>query len=212
MDVPRHNILLAGVGGQGVLVASEIVARVAIAGGCDAKKSEVHGVAQRGGSVVSHVRFGRRVYSPLAMLGDVDLLIAFERLEGLRWAHYVEPAGRIVLNDHKIPPVQFGDEKREYPEDVSGFLSEKGFDIWFVPGTDVAKELGNVRAANSVILGVAATLLEFDIGLWERTLAEALPPKVREVNLAALSRGIELAPTTLLSGSKRPREIAAGRQ
>lgn len=184
------NVLMAGVGGQGVLIASEILALAALAAGLSAKQSEVHGVAQRGGSVVSHVRFGPRVHSPLIRCGEVDALCAAERLEALRYAHYVKPGGTFVINDHAIKPIRMpGEDEQPYPEGVGDFLRDKGYDVVLVGAFAEALRLGDKRCANVVLLGVLSTRLELPDASWRSALAQRLPVAVRALNLRAFDTG-----------------------
>jgi indolepyruvate ferredoxin oxidoreductase beta subunit len=133
---PGKNLLFAGVGGQGILLVSELAARAAIHAGFDVKKTEVHGAAQRGGSVVSHVRFAQKVFSPLSPAGEVDILLALEKLEGLRWAHYVRDGGLIILNDEIRVPARLSDKPVEYPKDTEEFLTSKGFRVRQLSGSE----------------------------------------------------------------------------
>ncbi len=189
------NVLLAGVGGQGVLAASEVLALAALAQGLEAKQSEVHGVAQRGGSVVSHVRFGARVNSPLVRCGEADFLYGGERLEALRYAHYLGPGGTVVMDDRVIRPVRMPDEpERPYPERVPDFLRDKGYDVLVVPALSLAVELGEKRVANVVLLGALASRLSLSLDAWHEALARRLPAKVLERNRAAFDRGRAAVP------------------
>jgi indolepyruvate ferredoxin oxidoreductase beta subunit len=140
------NVLIAGVGGQGAILASELLALAAMAAGNDVKQGEFHGVAQRGGAVFSHVRFGDRVHSPMARRGEVHYLLALEKLEALRYAHFVRPGGTIIVNDHKAEPIRIVDQ-RPYPEEAIDFLRTKGFDVVVINASEKAIELGNHRAA-----------------------------------------------------------------
>jgi indolepyruvate ferredoxin oxidoreductase beta subunit len=185
---------MAGVGGQGVLIASEVLALAALAEGLRAKQSEVHGVAQRGGSVVSHVRFGPQVHSPLIRCGEVDTLCAAEKLEALRYAHYVKPRGTFVVNDHVIRPIGMpGEAERPYPEDVIGFLRKKGYEVLLVPAISEAVSLGDKRCANVVLLGVLSTRLDLADESWRSALADRLPASTLERNLLAFDTGRRLA-------------------
>ena len=132
------NILLSGVGGQGIILASDVMAEVFLEAGFDVKKSEVHGMAQRGGSVTSHVRFGKKVYSPIIKQGDVDILFSFEQLESLRWLNYVKPDGVIVLNNHKINPPAVNLGQMEYPKDVPEIIRKRFDRFYLVEGTKLA--------------------------------------------------------------------------
>jgi indolepyruvate ferredoxin oxidoreductase beta subunit len=184
------NVLMAGVGGQGVLVASETLALAGMAEGLQVKQSEVHGVAQRGGSVVSHVRLGPTVYSPLIRCGDVDALYAAERLEALRYAHYLKPGGLIVMDNRAIKPIQLTDEpERPYPENVPEFLRGKGCEVLVVPALEAAMELGDKRCANVVLLGALATRLQLSDDSWQTALRQRFPAKIIDLNVHAFARG-----------------------
>jgi len=187
------NVLIAGVGGQGAILASELLALAAKEAGHDVKQGEFHGVAQRGGAVFSHVRFGDRVHSPLAPRGRVDVLVALEKLEGLRHAHYLKPGGTVIVNDHEIEPIRVGDE-RPYPHDAVAFLESKGLEVIGVPATQLALDLGNHRAANVVLLGALSTVLGIPEEVWERTLADRVPERHLEVNRRAFALGRESVP------------------
>ena len=186
------NVLIAGVGGQGVILSSELLALAALADGRDVKQGEFHGVAQRGGAVFSHIRFGARVHSPLAPRGQVDFLLALERLEALRYAHFVKPGGTVIVNDHKVEPVRMGDE-RPYPEEGNDFLAEKGFNVVVVRATEKAIELGNYRAANVILLGTLASYLDIPMAVWDETLEGRIPERLLELNRKAFLAGGDLA-------------------
>jgi len=204
---PVVNILMAGVGGQGVLAASETLALAALAEGLEAKQSEVHGVAQRGGSVVSHVRFGRRVFSPLIRCGEVDLLYAGEKLEAVRYAHYLKPGGTVVMNDQTVRPIRYpGAEEQHYPEGVAEFLRSKGYTVLVIPALATAVELGDKRCANVVLLGALCTLLDLSPESWQSALAKRFPPKILELNRRAFAEGQRLAtPACEGAGGAGPR-------
>ncbi len=186
-----RNLLFAGVGGQGILLVSELAARAAIHAGFDAKKTEVHGAAQRGGSVVSHVRFAPRVFSPLSPAGEVDVLIGLEKLETLRWAHYVRGGGWIVMNDEIRVPARLGDTPVEYPRNVEEFLTAKGYRVVCFDAVATAAGLGNYRAANMVLLGAISEQTGIGDGHWRAVMQEALNPKILELNLKAFQKGKE---------------------
>lgn len=192
------NVLMAGVGGQGVLLASEILALAALAEGLEAKQSEVHGVAQRGGSVVSHVRFGSKVHSPLIRCGEVDVLYGGERLEALRHAHYVKPGGLFVMDDRVVRPVRMpGEPERPYPEGVPAFLRGKGYEVIVIPALEIAVELGEQRCANVVLLGALAARFDLSDEAWDSALERRLPRKILDLNRAAFARGrAEARPAT----------------
>jgi indolepyruvate ferredoxin oxidoreductase beta subunit len=183
------NILLSGVGGQGIILASDVMAEVFLEAGFDVKKSEVHGMAQRGGSVTSHVRFGKKVYSPIIKQGDVDILFSFEQLESLRWLNYMKPDGVIVLNDHKINPPAVNLGQMEYPKDVPGIIRKRFNRFYLVEGTKLALEAGDIRAANVVLLGTISKFFDMEESLWIETVLGHLPVKVHEINRKAFTMG-----------------------
>lgn len=189
MDQMTTNILVAGVGGQGVILASDIMSEVFMEAGYDVKKSEVHGMAMRGGIVTSHFRFGKKVYSPLIKEGEVDILFAFEQLEGLRWINYLRPIGKIVMNDHKINPPAVNLGEMEYPKGIPETIQSKIKNFYLVRGTEIALQLGDVRAANVVLLGAISKFFEVNEDLWLKTILNYLPPKVHELNRKAFSAG-----------------------
>lgn len=191
MNNPLHgrNLLFAGVGGQGILLVSELAARAAIHAGFDTKKTEVHGAAQRGGSVVSHVRYAAKVYSPLSPAGEVDILLALEKLEALRWAHYVREGGVIIINDEIRVPARLTDKPVEYPEQIEHFLTTKGFHVFCLDANAIATELGNYRAANTVLLGAMAEHTGIADEHWEAVMKESLNPKILDLNLKAFDSG-----------------------
>jgi indolepyruvate ferredoxin oxidoreductase beta subunit len=183
------SILLAGVGGQGILRASDILCLAFMASGLDVKKSEVHGMAQRGGCVTSHVRYGRKVYSPIAKKGDVDILVSFEKLEALRYLDYLKPQAMIIINEEEIypPSVNLGDA--QYPENIYDRVSRHFKTVKMINALDLARKAGNIRAVNTVLLGVLSTFLDLKSDLWEKVLQEAFPSKSLEANLKAFNLG-----------------------
>jgi indolepyruvate ferredoxin oxidoreductase beta subunit len=189
MDYMTTNILAAGVGGQGVILASDIMSEVFMEAGYDVKKSEVHGMAMRGGIVTSHFRFGKKVYSPLIKEGEVDILFAFEQLEGLRWINHLRPSGKIVMNDHKINPPAVNLGEMEYPKGIPEKIESKFKGFYLVKGTGMALELGDARAANVVLLGAISKFFEVNEDLWLKTILNYLPPKVHELNRKAFFGG-----------------------
>ncbi len=192
MGDKTRNVLFAGVGGQGAMLASEILALVAVEEGYDVKQTEVHGAAQRGGAVASHVRYGDRVYAPVIRRGEADLLVAFEKLEALRYAHYLRDGAYIVVNDEQIEPAKF-DKSRQYPKQAVEFLKNKGFKVIVVPATNVAIELGNKRVASTVLLGVVSGLLDLKGESWQTVLDKRILPHLLEINKRAFSAGIGIA-------------------
>ena len=184
------NIMVVGVGGQGTLLTSRIIGKTALAAGYDVKLSEVHGMAQRGGSVVTFVRYGDKVYEPVVEEGEVDVLISFERLEALRYAHFLKKDGVIVVNDCRIDPMTVVIGAKEYPEGIIEKLSET-HRLYTVDGGAVAKELGNSKVLNSVVLGLAAKHIGFTEEEWLSVLRDTVPPKTVDINTLAFKAGYE---------------------
>jgi indolepyruvate ferredoxin oxidoreductase beta subunit len=189
-----YNFLLAGVGGQGTILASNVLADVALRAGFDVKKSEVHGMAQRGGSVNTHVRWdAERVYSPLIGLGEADFLLAFEEAEALRYAEYLKRGGMAVVNKHTIEPITVTSGGAYYPteEELFTVYAEITDHFHLVPGTGIARKLGNVRAANVVLLGALSTFLAIPEKTWMEIIEARVPPKYMELNHQAFLEGRE---------------------
>ncbi len=189
MNNSTHSILLAGVGGQGILRASDILSLVMIEAGYDARKSEVHGMAQRGGSVTSHVRYGKKVYSPIAKKGDVDILVSFEKLETLRYLDFLKPEGKVIINDEEIYPPSVNLGEAEYPKNVVDSVKTYFNDIKVVNASEMASEAGNIRTANTAILGVLSLYLDIGADLWENVLRKSFPEKIFKQNLNAFNLG-----------------------
>ena len=183
------NVLVAGVGGQGVILASDIMSEVFMEAGYDVKKSEIHGMAMRGGIVTSHFRFGKKVYSPLIKEGEVDILFAFEQLEGLRWINHLRSQGKIIMNDHRVNPPIVNLGEMEYPRNIPETIRSKFKDFYLIKGTEIALQVGDVRAANVVLLGAMSKFFEIDQELWLKTILNYLPPKVHELNRKAFAAG-----------------------
>ncbi|HEY5765036.1 MAG TPA: indolepyruvate oxidoreductase subunit beta [Candidatus Deferrimicrobiaceae bacterium] len=194
MNRERGNIFLAGVGGQGIILASEVLCDAFLLAGYDVKKSEVHGMAQRGGAVTTHVRYGKKVFSPLIEPGKADLIVAFEKMEALRFLHFLSPEGGILVNAQEImpPPVTAGKER--YPERVAERLREATSRVWMVDALAAALSLHEVRAVNVVMLGAASTLLPLPEERYAEALRARLPEKIVEVNLRAFRAGRALVP------------------
>ena len=182
------NIMVVGVGGQGTLLTSRIIGKTALAEGFDVKLSEVHGMAQRGGSVVTFVRFGKKVYEPVCEEGTVDVLISFERLEAQRYAHFLKPDGVMIVNDTRIDPMTVVIGAAKYPEGIIEKLSER-YTVYTVDGASVAKSLGNSKVLNTVVLGLAAKHIGFAEDSWLEVLRATVPPKTIEINTAAFKAG-----------------------
>jgi indolepyruvate ferredoxin oxidoreductase, beta subunit len=186
-----YNLLVTGVGGQGTVVASDILAAVGLAAGYDVKKSDVLGLAVRGGAVVSHVRWADAVHSPIVPEGKVDILLAFEVLEGLRWLDWACPQGTILINDQRIFPVVVSSGVSFYPSDieVDAALLRTAPNIYKVPGLDIAQKLGNSRVLNVVLLGAMSSLTEIDPQIWENVIRQRVPAKVVDLNVKAFWQG-----------------------
>lgn len=193
MSDPARGILLAGVGGQGTVLASTVVAETMLAYGYDVKQSEVHGMAQRGGSVVSHVRFGTHVASPLIPLGTAEILVAFEWAEALRWLPYVAPGGAVVVDTTRIvPPMACRDRQdwmSRYPMMEPEEIGKRVGEARPIDASGIAAEVGNVKAANSVLLGATASLLDIPDRYWEAAIRRRVPPTTIELNLECFKRG-----------------------
>ena len=185
------NVLLAGVGGQGVLLGSEVLAEVAGLAGFEVKKSEVHGMAQRGGSVVSHLRFGAEVFSPLISQGAADYLVSFERLETLRYLDFLHAGSVVLVNNQQIIPLPVGVGKAVYPADIEDRLRATGVRVCFVEGHALALAAGNAKAVNAVILGALSSIMSFAPALWEEALRHQLPARLLDLNLRAFALGRE---------------------
>jgi indolepyruvate ferredoxin oxidoreductase beta subunit len=182
------NIMVVGVGGQGTLLTSRIIGKCALGAGYDVKLSEVHGMAQRGGSVVTFVRFGEVVYEPVVEEGSVDVLISFERLEALRYAHFLKPDGKIIVNDCRIDPMTVVIGAKTYPEGIIEQLS-KDHAVFSIDGGKIALELGNSKVLNSVVLGLAAKHIGFSEDEWLKVLSETVPQKTVDINVSAFKAG-----------------------
>lgn len=183
------NILLAGVGGQGILLASEILSEVMMMAGKDVKKNEIHGMSQRGGSVVSHVRYGDKVYSSIIPEGEVDILFSFELLETCRYLPLLRENGQVVVNNLKIAPPSVALGQLAYPEDLAGEISRQFPSTRVVNGLDLALQAGNVKTVNTVLLGALSNVLEIDQDLWLAALKKMVPERLLEVNLKAFELG-----------------------
>jgi len=183
------NIVIAGVGGQGVLMASKVLAESALAGGLDAKQNEVHGMAQRGGSVISFVRIGEKVHSPVVTPGTADMLISFEPLEALRYAHYLKPGGILVYNTVTINPSTVASGMAVYPADVEEQIARVRPDARGFDALAVAKEAGNAKAVNMVMVGAVMADLPLDPAIVTGVVGEISKGKGVEVNLRALAGG-----------------------
>ena len=189
------NVLMAGVGGYGVIMASDGMAEIGMNNGYDVKKSDTLGMAQRGGSVVSHVRWGRQVFSPMIKKGGVDFLLGFEQLEAARWAPFIKPGGVVIVADVIVIPISAVDGKIPYPswDDIRGILSQYTDKIYLISATRIAQEVGNPRAVNMAMLGFLSAFLELGTEAWTETMRRRLPPKFMESSIEAFMRGADEA-------------------
>lgn len=187
------SILLAGVGGQGILRASDIICEALMEAGCDAKKSEVHGMAQRGGCVTSHVRYGAKVYSPLARKAGVDILLSFEKLETLRYLDFLKPQGIVIMNEEEIYPPAVNLGISEYPADIVEQLRNNFKSVIVVDALVLARKAGNLRAANTVMLGIVSKYIDIQDSIWESVLKRSFPAKLVDLNIKAFRLGKEAA-------------------
>jgi len=192
MDTDKiTNIFLSGVGGQGTILASNILGEVFLKAGHDIKKAEVHGMAQRGGDVTTHFRFGKKIHSPLIKLGDVDFLISFEELEAIRYINWVKPDGKIIINKQKILPPAVSLGQMAYPDNI-----EKTFkqyfknNVYVIDGQEIARKLGNVQAANVVLVGAFSNFFpEIQEVQWLDAIKTLLAPKLHDLNVKAFHEG-----------------------
>ncbi len=185
------GLLVTGVGGQGIILASDIIGETAILAGYDVKKTDTLGMAQRGGSVLSHVRVGKKVRSPLIREGEVDLLLAFEKLEAARWANYLSASCAAIINDYAQPPlaVNLGYEKYPDNDEIKSLLNQRTPNVRYVSGTEEARRAGDVRALNTFMLGCASVFLPFEMRVWEETIAQRVPARFKQINMAAFEAG-----------------------
>lgn len=189
MNSEIRDIVLAGVGGQGILLASAIVARAAMNAGYDVKTNEVHGMAQRGGSVIGQVRYGRKVYSPLVAPGRARVLAAFEKVEALRYADYLASDGLAVVADYEIVPVTVSSGAAKYPSDAVQRLEHVFTKLHLIPVLQIAQELGNAKAANVVLIGALSSGLDLPQDVWGQAVAQSVKPAFKELNLKAFAAG-----------------------
>ncbi len=183
------NVIFAGVGGQGVILASKILMEVAMSAGYDVKESEVHGMAQRGGSVDCHVRFGEKVYSPLIPNESADYIVSLELLEVMRKLDYLSPKGKLIVNMEKIDPAPVQTGAMAYPPDLVEWIRSNTTDSLFVETEGILKEVGSRKALNIVMLGILSKYLEFDEAQWEKGIRTLVKEKFLEMNFKAFSMG-----------------------
>ena len=211
----KIDFILAGVGGQGIVLMSDLLAETGMAAGFDVKKSDVFGMAQRGGSVVSYVRLGDQVHSPLPRPGHVEFLVALEKLEAARWASHLQSGGIAVVNDHSLFPLSVSAGADSYPTDneIMGALRRRTDGIHWLKGAEICEALGNPKVLNVVILGLVASLLPIPWEVWLATVERRVPARFRELNVRALEAGRrerELSPSPFGRGVDMPEGMSTG--
>ncbi len=192
------NIFLSGVGGQGTILASNILGEVFLNAGYDVKKAEVHGMAQRGGDVTTHFRFGKKVYSPLIKQGDADFLLSFELLEAARYINWVKPEGKVIINTQAILPPAVTLGQAEYPAEIEKTFKKHFRDgVWAIDGQEIARKLGNIQAANVVLVGAFSNFFpEIGEARWMKGIKALLPEKLHDLNMKAFREGRKSAGKT----------------
>ena len=184
------NVMIVGVGGQGSLLASKLLGRLLLTKGYDVKVSEVHGMSQRGGSVVTYVRFGEKVYSPIIDEGEADFIISFELLEAARWTKYLKPNGKIITNTQQMNPMPVVTGAAEYPKELVAKMEEKGFSVDAIDALSLAESAGSSKAVNLVLMGRLSKYFDFTEEEWLDAIEKSVPPKFLEMNKKAFSLGI----------------------
>lgn len=183
------NVMIVGVGGQGTLLASRIIGKVAIKAGYDVKVSEVHGMSQRGGSVVTYVKYDEKVYSPLVFEGEADFLLAFEELEAYRWLPYLKKDGRLIVNTQQMDPMPVITGAMQYPDNIIDKIKSKVSNVTSIDALAGAVEAGTVKAVNIVLIGCFAKSSNVDKQIWIDVIKETVPPKFLDINLKAFEIG-----------------------
>ena len=186
------NVVLVGVGGQGILLASEIVARAAMFGGFDVKTNEVHGMAQRGGSVIAQIRFGKEVFSPLVAEGSAQAIGSFEEVEAIRYAHYLAPDGLAVVSSEQVIPTTVSSGLANYPNNCEKRLNEVYKNLVYFNAGKMAHDLGDKRMANTIVLGAMSNAIQLPLDAWEQSIRKSVKPKYVEMNLKAFHAGRDL--------------------
>ena len=185
------NIMIVGVGGQGSLLASKLLGRLLLTKGYDIKVSEVHGMSQRGGSVVTYVRYGERVYSPVIDKGEADYIVSFELLEAARWTEYLKDGGRLVINTQKINPMPVITGAAVYPDELVAKMREKNIAVDPIDALTLAEQAGSSKAVNIVLMGHLSRSFEFTLEEWMEAIEKSVPPKFLELNKKAFLLGRE---------------------
>ena len=181
--------MIVGVGGQGSLLASKLMGNVLMAQGFDVKVSEVHGMAQRGGSVVTYVKYGDKVYSPVIAEGEADVIVSFEKLEAARWLPFLKEGGKLIVNDQEIDPMPVITGVMPYPTEIFEKLTAKGVQLVALDALKLAHEAGSAKAVNVVLIGVLSSMLDFSDEVWQRTIEKTVPAKFLELNKKAFALG-----------------------
>ena len=189
MSKAAFDLVIVGVGGQGTLLASKILGRLALSENCGVKVSEVHGMSQRGGSVVTYVRYGDKVYSPIIAQGEADVLLAFEALEAARYLPWLKPEGTVVVNTQQMDPMPVVTGVAEYPKDILGKVREQGVKVVALDALGMAEEAGSSKAVNVVLIGAMAKKLDLPKEVWIDTIKETVPSKFIDMNLKAFELG-----------------------
>ncbi|WP_295153677.1 indolepyruvate oxidoreductase subunit beta [uncultured Ruminococcus sp.] len=185
------SVMIVGVGGQGSLLASRILGNVLLSQGFDVKVSEVHGMSQRGGSVVTYVKYGDKVYSPVVEKGEADIIISFEQLEAARYVQYLKKGGHIVTSTQQIDPMPVINGTAVYPDDIIGKLKAQGISVVDVDALTLAEQAGTAKASNVVLMGVVSKKMDFDESVWQQALENCVPAKFLELNKKAFALGRE---------------------
>jgi indolepyruvate ferredoxin oxidoreductase beta subunit len=183
------NVMIVGVGGQGSLLASKLLGYLLLHQGLDVKVSEVHGMSQRGGNVVTYVKYGEKVYSPVVGKGEADFIVSFETLEAARWVEYLKPNGKIIVSKQQIDPMPVITGQAEYPKDLIGMMRDFGFEVTVVDGLALAEEAGSAKAVNLVLMGVLSNHFSFPEEAWQEAIDACVPAKVLELNRRAFALG-----------------------
>ena len=184
-----RSIMLVGVGGQGSLLASRLRGNVLLAKGFDVKVSEVHGMSQRGGSVVTYVKYGDEVCSPVIEKGEADVIISFELLESARWLPYLKKGGKLITSTQQLDPMPVITGAAQYPEDIAAKIKAMGIQVTAVDALGLAEQAGNAKASNVVLMGVVSAQTEFEEELWQNAIEQCVPPKFLELNKKAFELG-----------------------
>ncbi len=186
------NIMIVGVGGQGSLLASKLLGYLLVQQGLDVKVSEVHGMSQRGGNVVTYVKFGEKVYSPIIGKGEADFIVSFETLEAARWVDCLKPTGKVIVNTQEIDPMPVLVGQAEYPKNIVALIEEKGFAVTAVDALAAATEAGNAKAVNLVLMGLLSKQFDFPDNAWQDAIEACVPAKVLDINRKAFALGRQL--------------------